>query len=96
MLARSLVVATAVFAAAIPLSAVQAKSNNSHGGNSSANHQGSQGNNSTSVKSGNSSGTHSGSTKSAQAQAKQKPKKKGRVSLGTIKFIKHYDKASPY
>jgi type VI protein secretion system component Hcp len=92
MLTRSLVVATAVLAfAAIPLSAVQAKSNNSHG-NSSANHQGSQGN-SASVKSGNSSGTHSGSTKSTQAQAKQK--KKPRTSLGPIIFTKHYDKSSP-
>jgi hypothetical protein len=93
MLTRSLVVATAVLAfAAIPLSAVQAKSNNSHG-NSSANHQGLQGNNSASVKSGNSSGTHSGSTKSTQAQAKQK--KKPRTSPGPIIFTKHYDKSSP-
>jgi hypothetical protein len=93
MLTRSLVVATAVLAcAAVPLSAVQAKSNNSHGGNSSANHQGSQGNNS-SVKNGNSSGTHPQSQN--VSQVKQKPKKKPRVPLGPIIFTKHYDQSSP-
>jgi hypothetical protein len=94
MATRSLIVAAAVLACvAIPLSAVQAKSNNSHGGNNSANHQGSQGNSSASAKSGGSTGKHPQSQN--VSEAKQKPKKNPKVSHGMISFTKHYDQSSP-